>query len=136
MFNHTLVVANRTEYVPYEKSVTVHEHKAPTDDSIRMYEEIKEKAYNSIIRTIRSADNELVKYDAMVYRDMYTFDTILKFKVILNGVEIIDDIRLDEHEATTMSEIAQVVYARLSEKIALLLLQQLPHSDFAPKRNR
>lgn len=136
MFNKTILVAGRTEYVPYEKSVTVHEHKAPTDDSIKLYEEIKEKAYNSIIRTLKSGDNELVKYDAIVYKDMYTFDTIVKFRIILNGAEIIDGVKLDECEVTTLGDVAHVVYARLSEKIALLLLQQIPPADIVPKRPR
>jgi len=42
-----LTFGGRDTPVPYEK--TVIEKRAPTDDSIRLYEEIKTKAYKSII---------------------------------------------------------------------------------------
>lgn len=39
-------------YIPYEKNVTIHEHRAPTDESIKIYNEMREKAKGDIIATI------------------------------------------------------------------------------------
>ena len=47
------------EYVPYTKNVNVTEHRAPTEDSIRLYKEMEEKAERSIIAKERFEDNEL-----------------------------------------------------------------------------
>ena len=39
MFDRVTIQQGK-EAVPYAKTVTVHEHRAPTDDSIRLYQEI------------------------------------------------------------------------------------------------
>lgn len=38
------------EYVPYTKNIEVIEHRAPTDDSIRLYKELEEKAERNLVR--------------------------------------------------------------------------------------
>ncbi len=50
MFDYKILI-NRTEFIPYEK--TIIEKRAPTDESIRLWNEIKEKAYATIRDTIR-----------------------------------------------------------------------------------
>ena len=39
MFDKSYITKGRTEYVPYEKSVTIIEKRAPTDESIRLLNE-------------------------------------------------------------------------------------------------
>jgi Trm5-related predicted tRNA methylase len=59
MFDRIVVNETRTEHVPYEKTIT--EIKAPTDESIKLYKEIREKAYDSILQSfeIKSSIVEL-----------------------------------------------------------------------------
>ena len=47
------------EYVPYEKDVTIHEHRAPTDESVRLLNEFEEKARKNIIHKISVNENNL-----------------------------------------------------------------------------
>jgi hypothetical protein len=47
MFNKEIHVHNKSHAVPYEK--TVKEYRAPTDESISLYSEMKEKALKSIL---------------------------------------------------------------------------------------
>ena len=67
MFNKNFVFPQtRTEHVPYEKSIV--EHRAPTDDSIRIWEEMKEKAYKSILGSIELRDNALTERSEGLFR--------------------------------------------------------------------
>ena len=47
MFNKT-IVNNPTKLIPYDKKVTINEHKAPTDESIKLLKEMEEKAFQKI----------------------------------------------------------------------------------------
>ena len=86
---------NKTEYIPYEK--TVIEKRAPTDDSIRLYGEFREKAYSSILDTLEVNNNNL-SVKAIIYSDLFEDVKVLKYKVIINSVEIKGEIKLRENE--------------------------------------
>lgn len=51
------VERGRTQYIPYEKKVTIHEHRAPTDDSIKLVNEYQVKAQENIANTFNLKDN-------------------------------------------------------------------------------
>ena len=51
----------------------VHVHIAPTDKSIELYEEIKTKAYSSIIESFSLKDNT-VNFDGIIYKDYLRMD--------------------------------------------------------------
>ena len=55
----------RTEYVPYEKTVTVTENRAPTDDSIRLWDEMRQKALDSIVKEL-TVEVSMVKATVIV----------------------------------------------------------------------
>jgi hypothetical protein len=57
MFDTKEYHTHNTEYKPYEKLVV--EKKAPTDDSIRLYGELLEKAYGSILSKFKCEGNTL-----------------------------------------------------------------------------
>lgn len=116
MFDTYYSDSNRTEYVPYEK--TVKEIRAPTDDSIRIYEETKEKAYKSILDSLSVNDNK-VNYKYQIYKDIYSYKTLLHFSIKLNGTEFVDKVELDL-DISNKHKTAEVIYKKLSEKIASL----------------
>ena len=61
MFDKTYVKGSgSTTYVPYEKTVTVTEHRAPTDDSIKIYKEMYEKSLKNIAEVLE-IKNSLVE---------------------------------------------------------------------------
>jgi hypothetical protein len=93
MFDTT--INKRTEHIPYAKSVTVTEHKAPTDASIKLYEEIKDRAYKSIIDSIKINNND-ISFSAISYRDAASFMTKARYKIIINGKENTGEINLDQ----------------------------------------
>jgi len=75
-------VTRSREYVPYDKTVTV--NRAPTDESIKLWEEMKEKAYKSIIHKIQISDN-VVNGKAIVYNDIPSMDEACMYEVVVNG---------------------------------------------------
>jgi len=51
MFNKTyLDLGGKKEYIPYDKTITIHEHKAPTDESIRILTELEKAAWSRICK--------------------------------------------------------------------------------------
>lgn len=87
MFN-SYKVDNSIEY-PSHTTKTVHEHRAPTDDSIRIYEEMKTKIYDEILFKGNIVSN-FISYFLVVTKDS------IKVMVIINGERKVIDI--EPHE--------------------------------------
>lgn len=71
-----------TQYVPYAK--TVHEYKAPTDDSIKLYGEFLEKARKELVERGKVTSNE-VNVSFNIYRDNLKGTTCCYYALIING---------------------------------------------------
>lgn len=68
--------------VPYTK--TVHEHKAPTDDSIKLYGEFLERARTDLVERGKCCSNEVnVTYN--IYRDNLNNNTCCYYNLVING---------------------------------------------------
>lgn len=82
-----------TVNIPYEK--TVIEKRAPTDDSIRLFGEIQDKAYKSILGTI-NVQNNLLNVAAILYIDPFTRNAICEYRLLLNNKEINGKLTIEE----------------------------------------
>lgn len=89
MFNTYITKTGRDSIVPYEKTVT--EIKAPTDDSIKLYEEIKEKAFKSILSVWKIKDN-LIEAEICFFANKCTIEQEVLLIYKLNGKEFIKHI--------------------------------------------
>jgi len=119
--NHT---HNHSSY----KKVDVHEHRAPTDESIRIYEEIKEKAYNSILQSIKIENNEF-KCNAIVYKDYCSDKTSIKYLFLLNNKKYEGSIDVNIFDAKDKFKIVSKLYEQLSENISGELLKTIDIKD-------
>ena len=126
----------KIESVPYEKTVTVHEHKAPTDKSVELLNEMQEKAQRNIIATIKIEENFL-KAVAIYYRDEILTDRMtyhIRFE--LNGKEYTIEDSIDKFEwRQEMSKsymglgheaIFKALHKKFSEMVANELMKQSP----------
>jgi hypothetical protein len=106
--------------------IDVHEHKAPTDASIKLYDEIKEKAYNSIIESFK-LENNVVSMVYTYYSDFYAFKNVLKYRFLLNGKEHIGSIEFDPIESKTLTQEKRIsaVMQRISNVITVSLMESL-----------
>lgn len=111
-----------TKYVQTgPRRVDVHEHRAPTDDSVKLLIEMEEKARSKIVGAFVTKSNELEGAVVYMRRNiMLEHDVYIRFK--LNGkdyefVEKISDIKL------SMNKIE--AYKLLAEKISTTITNNL-----------
>ncbi len=142
MFNKTYIQDGRTEYVPYEKNVTINEHKAPTDKSIELLNEFKDKATKDIICSIK-IDENYIKGSFIAFQQSFPNDSVrfyLRFN--LNGNEYLFEDNIDRREFNEQmviniqhnefnpqkhnKTIINFIHRKFSECIAMNLIQQNP----------
>lgn len=120
MFNKTLVFPRSTEYVPYEK--TIIEKRAPTDDSIRIYDEMKDKVRKSIIDTIEINDNSF-NVKAIAFNDFSTMEIVCSYAFTINGKEITGEIRNREIYGYDKTSFVKKLFTKVAENLALELFK-------------
>jgi type I restriction-modification system DNA methylase subunit len=123
-----------TEYIPYEKKVTINEHRAPTDESVKLLSEFKEKAKESLIREIIINDNNLEGCILLfnVLYNPYKFEILIRFTI--NGKEFIFKDYIDEQEYFMMRDknnysnldnsLIKFFFEKLSQTITIKLLEE------------
>lgn len=136
LFSTTHIHKGRTEYVPYEKTVSITEKKAPTDESIRILNEMEEKATQNIIAKIKIESNN-INAVALYFRDEFIQNRVaFRIKFILNGkthdiVDYIDNFEWRDELSKSWfgfghEGIFNLFHKKLSEIIASELMSQSP----------
>jgi hypothetical protein len=82
MFNKYVLKNNPTSYCT--KSVKVNEHRAPTDESIRLLNEMQEKAQENIVDKFIVANNEL-NGNVLIFEDPITAGYKIFVRFRING---------------------------------------------------
>ncbi len=120
MFDRTVIRQSRTEHVPYTK--TIIEKKAPTDESIRIYDEMRQKAHDSVLLTLELKDNAF-SVVAVVERRMDMFALSCFYKFSLNGQEFSDsfDIDKDLFKDKDYNKFLEKLIASVSEKVSYII---------------
>ena len=109
---------------PYAKTVT--EIKAPTDDSIRLYGEMLDKARKELVIAY-NIDND-IKLSVNCYTD-HTDSHLATYKLNINGKEINGNIRLYDRIEEVRMEYSNkdVLYNLIKERIAMELVEAFLH---------
>lgn len=85
MFNKNFHGYDNRTIVEFPKTIEINEHKAPTDDSIRLAKEFYEKAQKDIIKTIK-VDNNIVKGECYIINSGFALsDITIYYKLQING---------------------------------------------------
>lgn len=111
MFDRTLVMPTRTEYVTRE----VHEHRAPTDESVKLLREMEDKARAQVISSIPLEGNTLhgvVRFVRSFDTDMMRADVI----VDINGKRL--DVQVHQKNRQDQMDFYAAVRDELARKIA------------------
>lgn len=121
-----VIIQGGKEAVPYAKTVTIHEHRAPTDDSLRLCQEMEEKVLQRILCRLQANDNAL-NFRAIVLLPRIGINHEAVYSFILNGKEINGKIVVRMSDAMTLSktEIARQIIEDASRHIAIEILQHL-----------
>lgn len=117
MLNSYHIHSHATEYIPFEK--TVKEIKAPTDESIKLYEEIKQKAYESILDSI-IINNNTFNCKAEIVKDWQSYSNICYYEFTLNNKKIKGKIIVDS--LLEKEDWIKKIYEEASNQMAYELL--------------
>lgn len=120
MFDKIVVRPVQTEYVPYEK--TIIEKRAPTDDSIRIFDEMKQKAFGAVVESILVNDNT-INFAAGIFDDPQGYRKIFMYRLVVNGKLIEGDIKLEQSRIYSQQELIEAVFKALAESIAVDLMK-------------
>ena len=107
----------------------VHEHKAPTDESIKLWGDLQEKMLNSILERFSIQDNKF-NIAGCVSLDPYAMaKKSLFYTLTLNGHAINGKFELDDFKYRTTNDMIQGLINHIGERIAVEVLQALFHED-------
>lgn len=128
LFNtHHYHTKTETRTVPYEKTITVNEHRAPTDKSVELLNDFQKRAEGNIIHSINCTDN-IFEYNAFFIQANLPSDNLTfyaKFK--LNGKEYVikkEIARVDIYkEVGSSDDMVDFVYKTLSSAIITEILK-------------
>lgn len=116
----TYVQRHTTEYV--DRNITIKEYKAPTDESVKLLNEVTEKALNNIVKTFSTSNNTL-QAKVGVYQDYKMQVNEFMCKFTLNGKDYMYRVEPDTYETPDMSSMVEKLYTKVCEKLAQELMQ-------------
>ena len=101
--------------VPYEK--TVHEYRAPTDESIKIYDEMLNKAQASLVGRITS--NTPIDMEVCVFRDVSRQNYNVHYVCNINGKEIQNKIVIPKIQIQCLDDKFDIgkILARIYERV-------------------
>lgn len=116
----TYVQRHTTEYV--DRNITVKEYKAPTDESVKILNEMTEKALNNIVKTFSTSNNTL-QAKVAVYQDHRMQVNEFMCKFTLNGKDHMLRVEINAYETPDMDSMVEKLYTKVCEKLAQELMQ-------------
>ncbi len=120
---------HKIEHIHETKNIII--KNAPTDEHIKLYEELKEKAFKSIIHSIYVDDN-FVKGSLVLFKDFYNYKTCLSYKFSINGKEFTDIVDISDiyTKKWNFEDSVREFYNKVSNKLTLLLFEESDKSNW------
>lgn len=116
-----------TKSQPYDKTVTIHEHRAPTDDSIKLLNEFQDKALQNLIKTVPIKNNIIDGIVFLFESNVASYSRKFIFRFKINGIEyqIEDEYEIGDLIQSTYdnSYLPSKVINKLSQIIAMHLFK-------------
>lgn len=112
--------------VPYTK--TVHEHRAPTDESIKIYDEMLEKARAAYVASVKVSTPFEINIE--VYKDHYRKGYEAHYHTIINGEEYSDKVEVElspmeymDQERMCVDKLLQNIYTQILGSLVMRCMQ-------------
>lgn len=105
-------------------SETRNEHRAPTDESVRLLREMEQKALESVVGAFRIENNTL-SVSWHVIQCNYEMDREAKCRFLLNGKSHEFTVALPEQRFRDVREIAQEIHRKVTEEVARVITADL-----------
>lgn len=113
-------------------TTTIVEKRAPTDESIRLADEMREKTLERILDSIPVKDNVFEGHLVQVAMDPVDWQYTLHALFKLNGRKYHTTTKIDEMLSITEPDLAKrraIIAEHLAQVIAVELMKQLPEKD-------
>lgn len=111
------------EYIPYEKTIV--EHKAPTDDSIRLLNELREKTLQNIIDSIY-VNNNVINFVGFILQDGMLLDGTDRiyaiFKIMINNMPYSDKFIIQKQNINNKSDFIRIIVSEISKVITKIMI--------------
>lgn len=128
LFTTTHIHPSRTEteLVPYAKKIKITEHRAPTDESIKLVNEMREKVLRDMVCSLVVEDNTLNAVMVFVSGGERVLEDVLRYalKFTLNGKEYVFEKDIPRREWHHRDK-KDFMLALLKEKFAEVLATEL-----------
>ncbi|MFZ2287596.1 MAG: hypothetical protein WAV93_11475 [Bacteroidales bacterium] len=103
---------------PTNSSVTVHEHRAPTDESIRLLRELEQKANENVLKSTRVDNNS---FTAVLHQMRDALSDLDKYAIIfsINGkkIQVSHDAKAWDKKEETVVAIRDIVAKEIANQI-------------------
>jgi len=116
MFNKTLNTYVSNSYGGPSK-IDVTEKRAPTDESVRLLNEMQQKAFDNIVECVKLSNNELTDATYWIYPDYNSFSQRARIRFKLNG-KVKDFEFTLPHERTDKSDIQKMIMSEIYSEIS------------------
>jgi hypothetical protein len=100
------------------RNVNIQEHRAPTDESVKLLNEMQEKALSNIIKSIRIDNNLLNGVVVHHFEEICMGEHKYTCLFSLNGVPFRVDLKVNPRSANSIEDMVSSFYTELSKKIA------------------
>ena len=122
--NQTLILPS-PPYNKFPEKIYVQENKAPTDESIKYYEELREKAIKSIANSYTIENSEIkgvvIEFERICYHQQ--FQILIAAKI--NGEEIRKIINVDNHLPMSQGTHKEQIVAKTKEVLQKFILDSI-----------
>lgn len=98
MFNKTYISPERTRTEYVTKEVNIHEHRAPTTESVKLLKEMEAAALERVLSAFSVEINKF-QCEVVVFLEQISDKIFVVAKFNLNGKECRSETRLDRHNA-------------------------------------
>lgn len=122
MFN-VYKTENRYEYGGPSK-IDVTEKRAPTDESVRLLNEMQQKAFDNVISCVQLNNNDLKDVTWWIYYDPYTFSEKARVRFMLNG-RVFDKEMCLPRPYNKAEDIPKLIMNKVLEYIAIEVTTEL-----------
>lgn len=117
---------SRTEYVT--RNVDVHEHKAPTDESVKLLREMEAKAEAEVIKAVSVSNTH---FECVVHQQWLPMSDKAEFNAVfkVNGLNMTARIEVDRRDAEPGHDLRQT-FEKLRDEVAKELAEKLLNQAF------
>jgi hypothetical protein len=106
--------------------VEVSEHRAPTDESVRLLREMEKAAEDKVFARFTVGGN-MLKGKAQLWEEMASNTVKIRIAFTLNDEKHDWTVETDRFDWHDRKKVAEIVHAELAKRLARLLMESVPH---------